>query len=348
MSSKLSEKRFNDLFSSSFGAPNDNVIAAPKYGVDVALIRLGNAMAMASASDPLSYLPGLGAEKSAWLSVHLAANDIATTSVMPQFLQMVLTLPQHLSDEEVKTYWQAMHHFCAEAGIAITGGHTAFPKRHESTLAGGATLFAIGPESHFLTSEKAKAGQVLILTKKAAIASVAILGLQFPSQMEALLGSAQTAYFESLFFKTSVLKEGRMARRLNANKTKIHAMHDVTEGGVVGAAYEFCSASNLGLRLNLDKVPVDATQKKVCAHFGLSPYRIIGAGSMLMAVQKENLEEVLDALHHNHIEATVIGRFLPKEEGKTVIENGKEAPLTPVLEDPYWNAFEKALCHETL
>lgn len=346
MGAKISPEKFQNLFSSAFGKICGSVLAGPQFGVDVSLVEVAPGVAMASASDPLTFIPGLGPEKSAWLSVHLNANDLATTSVPPQYYQLVLNLPNSLSEDNFKEYWLYLHQFCRDINVAITGGHTAFLPGIDSTIAGGGTMFSVGEKQKFLLSSMAQEGDLLLMSKQAAITSTAILGLSYPELMEKILGEPHQAYFEKLFYRNNLQTEAAIAAKLNQNKEIITAMHDITEGGVLGAAYEMSHAAGLGVQLNLSEVKVDDIQYKICNYFKISPFEIIGAGSMLMAVSPVHLTEVLNLYHEHELEVRIIGNFTQKGGDGFYFENGKSHPLQYIKEDPYWNAFYKAMSHE--
>src|SRR5690606_41017577 len=93
----------------NIGFPRPNVLCGPRYGVDCALVELDGGKAMALASDPLSYIPSIGIKESAFLSIHLTANDIATTGFSPQYGQFVLNLPVHVSDDRKSTRLNSSH-----------------------------------------------------------------------------------------------------------------------------------------------------------------------------------------------------------------------------------------------
>ncbi len=343
---KISPSKFKDFFGGSFGRSSSNIIAGPAFGVDTALVAIDGGLAMAMASDPLSYIPGLGAEKSAWLSVHLTANDVATSGVMPQYFQMVLNMPDYLSEEEFRDYWQHLHSFCEDAAIAITGGHTAFVPGQNSTISGGGTMVAISKRENFLTSQMARPGDVLLMTKQAAISAVAILGLNFPKKMIEIFGETKRDYFERLFYQISIMPEAKIAAQLNKEKQIIHAMHDVTEGGVLGAAYEFCTAAGLGIEVDLGKIKTNEISAEVCRAFSLPPERIIGAGSLLMAVDPNFADQIIEHFNKENIDVTEIGRFLSDSEAKIIFDNDGRYPLVYLEEDPYWEAFSKAIGDE--
>ena len=101
------------------GKSRNEVIVGPQYGVDVSIVNLNNGMALAMTSDPLSLIPTLGLRESAWLSVQLMANDMATTGFAPQYAQFVLNLPTTLSVKDFEVYWKYIHEFCDRLGTAI-------------------------------------------------------------------------------------------------------------------------------------------------------------------------------------------------------------------------------------
>src|SRR3546814_17689948 len=91
---------FDRTIATQGGYPRRDVRTGPRFGVDVSVVDLPGGMAMAMTSDPLSLIPSLGLEASAWLSVPLMANDMATTGHAPMYGQFVLNLPETLSRSE--------------------------------------------------------------------------------------------------------------------------------------------------------------------------------------------------------------------------------------------------------
>lgn len=44
----------------------------------------------------------------------------------------------------------------------------------------------------------------------------------------------------------------------------VHAMHDVTEGGIFGALWEMGAASGVGIVADLDKIPIRQETIELC------------------------------------------------------------------------------------
>jgi len=70
-------------------------------------------------------------------------------------------------------------------------------------------------------------------------------------------------------------------------------MHDVTEGGILGAIYEMAMASGLGVEIQDDALPTGEVQQSICHLFGIDQRYVVGAGSMIIAVEPEKADAVL-------------------------------------------------------
>ncbi|MFR3907450.1 MAG: AIR synthase-related protein, partial [Christensenellales bacterium] len=99
------------------------------------------------------------------------------------------------------------------------------------------------------------------------------------------------------------------------------AMHDITEGGVFGAAWEMAEASGCGMVLYPEKVLMHPITKKICQKFGIDPYRLISSGSMLIAC--DDGEGMVKGLAAIGIPAAVIGKAV--ESGVSTAD-GTEIP----------------------
>ena len=340
---KISDEFFKTLVYPFCGQQREEVIIPPQFGVDVSLVQLPNGFDMALTSDPLTLIPTLGLQESAWLSVHLMANDMATTGKAPMYAQFVLNLPPTLSTEDFDLYWKHMHRFCKDMGTAITGGHTGrFDKQH-ATVVGGGTMVAVAPSGEMLTSKGAGPGDIILVTKEAALVASSILALSFPKTIQDKCGKEIQQKAASLFYETSAFQAGLAAAALNqTQKQSVTAMHDVTEGGLLGAIYEMALASACGVVVEEELLPTGEPQKEVCRLFNINPHYCVGAGAMIMAVKKERVAEVLKTFNEEGIKSTIVGRFTDKSNGMNLSKNGIDTPLLHPGTDPYWKAFYEA------
>lgn len=337
---KIAQSDFEEIFAHKLGYLREEVTTGPSFGVDVSVVNLPGNLAMAMTSDPLSLIPSLGLEESAWLSVHLMANDMATTGFAPMYGQFVLNLPPWLTEADLKTYWNHVHQFCCDINVAITGGHTGSIEGQNSTIAGGGTMITIAEKDTILVSKNARAGDLVLVTKQCAMSSTAILAMSFPKTIQSRLGRQVFQDASEMFYKTTSLQDGLVA----AGTGVVTAMHDVTEGGVLGAVYEMAVASNNGVLIDDASIPVGDTQQKVCDLFALDPKYCLGSGAMVITVQRGFENKVITALAEKGIESNVIGEIVDYSQGINMLDrHGEKQPILYQQKDPYWSAFYTAI-----
>ncbi len=325
------------------GTQRPEVRIGPRTGVDTAVIDLPGGAAMALTTDPCSLLPSLGMKESAWLTVHLAASDMATTGFAPMYALFDLNLPPTLSRAAFEEYWQYIHEFCATLGCAIVGGHTGRFDGQHSTVAGGATMITVAPRDQILTSDQANPGDSLILAGECAIAATAILARSFPRTITRACGADTLETAQQLFWRTSSVAAALAAVRAGRGASGVTAMHDVTEGGVLGALWELAHAADCGLRVDAQALAISPETRAVTAVFGLDPTAVVGAGAMIVAVAPGRERPVLDALSDAGISAAIIGTLTDAADGRHLVDAAGTRTIEQAGEDPYWRAFSKAM-----
>jgi hydrogenase maturation factor len=325
------------------GARSSGVIRGPKPGVDASVLSIGHGQVMILSTDPLSLIPSLGAEKSAWLSIHAIASDVATSGIAPKYALFDLNLPPSLSDALLRKYWLSIHKACRDLGISILGGHTGRFEGCDYTVIGGATVFTIGEEDGYVTSDMAREGDELIATKSAAIEATTVLAHCFPKTIEKRYGRSVLQKAQSLFRSVSAVEEALIASSVGLRDTGVSAMHDVTEGGILSAVLEMAEASGLKAVVYSEQIPVAGEVIEVCRLFRIDPLFALGQGSLVIAVGPSRTQDLLTALRRKGISSAVIGRLAKKPRHTIIRSDGREKPLAYPKEDPYWRAYWKAV-----
>lgn len=342
-SGKINSTSFKEILLPHSGYARKEVLVGPRFGVDTSIIDLGNGLGMAVSSDPLSLIPSLGLKESAWLSVHLLANDMATTSFAPMYAQFVLNLPTSLAEGAFKEYWKYIHEFCEQMGVAITGGHTGQIEGQNSTISGGGTMFLTAPLPEIISSHQAEPGDMIVVTKETALNSSAILAMSFPETIKNKLGKEVYEMACENFYRTSSLPDALAAAEVLQRNTELKAMHDVTEGGVLGAICELAGASGCGFIIDDDQLPKGEASYQITRLFGIDHRYCIGAGSMIMVVKQGKEQELTSHLRSRGIPASVVGKMTEAERGFRMIAKDEEVQISFDGNDPYWGAFFKAV-----
>ena len=324
------------------GAADPEVLAGPRAGVDIGVLRVAPGVVMAVTTDPVFVLPSLGWEQAAWFAVHILASDAATSGLPLRAMSVDLNLPAELPDHDLATLWQAYAGACEELGIAVVSGHTGRYAGCAWPMVGGATCLALGPEDSYITPMMARPGDRVVVTKGAAIEATALLAMSFPDRLRNQVGTDTLAAAQRLVRSMTVVPEARAAAAYGVRDAGVTAMHDATEGGVLGGLYEVAEASGVGLRINQSAIPIRPEVAAVCAAAGIDPYFAISEGTLVATVRPQHAEGLLAALAKANIAAADVGEVLTAGAARTMLDaDGREVPLTPPRLDPYWEAFAR-------
>jgi hydrogenase expression/formation protein HypE len=308
------------------GAPRSELLVGPGIGEDAAVVDLGGAVAVLS-SDPIT-----GASRNAgWLGVHVACNDIAAMGAAPLGVLITLLLPSDGAVAHLETIMGDVHRACLDLGVAVLGGHSEVTAGLRDPIL---TLTALGRAEggRYVTSAGARPGDQLIVTKAAAVEGTAILATDFADELTAELGAELVEEAQRFWSEISVVREGVAAAAAGAT-----AMHDVTEGGVLGALHELADASAVGLRVRLEQIPRRPATDAICGYFSVDPLALVSSGSLLIAAPKER--RLAEQLRAQGIEATSIGEVAAGE--RRLLLRGKSMPLVPPPRDELWRLLEE-------
>ncbi len=319
------------------------LLVGPRFGVDNAVVRIGRGRVLVATTDPLSFIPELGARESAWLSVNLLASDLTTSGFPPQYGVFDFNLPPTMKDSTFAAYWDSFHRECSRLGLAIVGGHTGRYEGCDYTIIGGGFMFAAGSEDRYLTSSMAHSGDDIILTKGAAIETTAVLAHAFPRTVRKALGSRLFEQACRYLHKVTTVPEALTAVTVGVHSRGVTAMHDATEGGVMAGVLELGSASRLGVEIDLGSIPISQETREICRLFRIDPLTSLSEGSLIISCEPGKTSKVLSKLRSGGIGAEVIGR-LTKRAGEACAagKRGRVMLRYPKF-DPYWRAYLKAI-----
>ena len=355
---KATPELFERVILRRLGAPDADVLTPPKHGVDVGVVRVADGVAMALTTDPVFVVPTYGWERAAWFAVHILASDAATSGLPLRWMAVDLNLPPELDDEGLTQLWDAFHRTCEALGISIVTGHTARYDGCAWPMVGGATCIALGPADAYVTPEMARPGDAIVVTKGAAIEATALFAATFPERLAEGVGADVVEAADALFEQMSVVPEAEIARAFGVRDAGVTAMHDATEGGVLGGLLEVAVASGNGMRIELDAIPIrrdgsvdpaygpvsgelkEGWQKDprsfIPNHGDVYATALMLAGVVVIGVRAD---AYLRALADRGIAAAVVGEVLSPGAGRTLVRAGVAEALEHPGLDPFWGAF---------
>ncbi|MEM3684297.1 MAG: AIR synthase family protein [Conexivisphaerales archaeon] len=339
---KINYDHFVSTILPQLGSARSELVLGPAPGVDFSAIRIARNKTLLLSCDPISYLPELGAEDSAFISIASLTADLLTSGVEPAYAAFVLTLPPEMSNADFRKYWAAINRECQRLGIAIVAGHTGSYQGCNYSIIGSGFVMTTATAGRYVSSSMAKPGNKLIMTKTAGIETTFIFAKSFPETVRKEIGNKAFEEAVSLISRMSVFDDALSAVSVGMHAKGITSMHDVAEGGVIGAVVELAEASSVGVLVHEDKIPVAPVTRKVCDLFSLNPLTTLGEGSLLLTCPPSKERRVLNALRKSGVEATTIGKIVDKSEGRILVRNGSEERLGSVDSAEYWRAYAEA------
>jgi hydrogenase maturation factor len=301
------------------------VTVGPRPGVDAAVLDLGDRYLVAT-SDPITFV----AERIGWYAVHVNANDVAVMGGTPRWLLATVLLPPGCDAALPETIQAQMLAACATLGISLIGGHTEVTAGLDRPIVAGTLLGEV--EKERLVLPAARPGDRLVVTKGIAIEGTAALAVEAADALRARgMDEAVLARAAALLERPgiSVVADAR------ALCAAVHprAMHDPTEGGLATALRELAQACGVGVRVELERIPVLPDTRAVCTALGLDPLGLLASGCLIAAVAPDDEAAALSALAAVGVPAAVIGAVTPPDEGLMLVRGGVATPLPAFARD---------------
>ncbi len=285
------------------------ILLPPSAGTDISAFEAGDEVIVSASgafpdvfSDYIRY------------PVMSAVNNIAASGAMPIGIMVTGFLPEAIEETELKALSDEIDSLCKELGISALGGHTQVTPAVDRPVI-SVTALGKTKKEKLITSSGAGPGDEIVVTKWIGLAGTGILA----HEREEIIGRKlkQGLINEAKMFSgmISVLPEARIAADYG-----VHAMHDLSQGGIYNGLWEMAGSSRKGLSADLKKIPIRQETVEICEIFDINPYRLLSGGSMLIAVADG--EGLAGLLEENDIPAVVIGRFTDSND--RIIINGDE------------------------
>lgn len=337
---KIDEAVFRSLIQGKFGRKDSTVLVPPMTGVDAGVIDLGGGKVLVVAEDPIFTMPRLPLEMFGRFTVHIGASDVAVMGVRPRYMTYSLLLPPETGLEDVRTIVDSIHRAARELGIAIVGGHTGFYPGFAAPTIGGITVFAVARKGQYVTPAGARAGDDIILTKGPAIETAGLLAVLREEELLARYPAALVGRAKALTRAITVVDDALTAMAAGG----VTAMHDATEGGVMGGLFEIAAASGVGIEADERLFVYPDEVRMVCEAFGIDPVKAIAEGSLLVAARPGRSAGIVARLKRKRIASSVVGRVVANRRRRTLVRtDGRAEALAVPEQDPFWPAFFKGL-----
>lgn len=303
---------------SKINIKNKDVLVGPGIGEDCAVIDFGEDVCVLT-TDPIT----AAASNAGTLGVHICCNDIASAGVRPLGVMVTVLAPPSAELEDIAKVMEEVNEACSELGIDVLGGHTEVTDGVNRLII-SITAIGKGRKNEFVTTGGARINDDIVVTGFAGLEGTAILSNDYGDYLRKSLGDNTIDMAQSLLKNISVVKVGLLASSFGVN-----AMHDATEGGILGAIWEVAEASDLGVYINKKDIPIKKETIEICGALKIDPYKLISSGSMIIAASDGYA--LSNYLGSHGIDAKVVGKI--KESGMIINVNGIEEIISPPESD---------------
>ncbi len=128
---------------------------------------------------------------------------------------------------------------------------------------------------------------------------------------------------------------------------KIHAMTDVTNGGIRGDAFEIANTAGVKLLFHEEKMRglVEPTVLKMLDTLKID-YLGVSLDALLVIAPPKNAEEIMKAIRAKGVRIDIVGE-VKEGEGAWLVENGKEKDFTPKFRESAYTPVKKVVGDET-
>lgn len=305
------------------------VTSRPGIGEDCAVVDFGDYDCVLS-TDPITGT----AKEIGRLAVHISCNDIATNGVEPLGLLLACLLPESITPEEIEEIMKQAGEEAKNLGVEIIGGHTEITKAVNQPII---VATALGREAKKgkASQEEIKPGDAILMTKSAGLEGTAILAREREGRLKEILSDRELLEARNLMEEISVVREGVIVGKIGPT-----GMHDITEGGVLGAVYELCQVGKTGAKVWEERIPVSDLTKKICRALEIDWLKLISSGSMMILTRQEKKELLIQELTAAGIPVSEIGVITEENENCILIRNGTKLVIEPPGSDELYRALE--------
>lgn len=280
------------------GSVQSEVLVGPNVGIDAAVIEVSNLpRKMVVSQDPIT-----GAGKNAGFHVvNVCANDVASMGAKPMFFLSTIIMPKGTTEEELEKISKDIERAAKEIGISIVGGHTEISSKVTDLILSGTM---IGFADRYVSTSGAREGDDILLTKGAGIEGTAIIAESKYEHLSKFLDKDLLESAMGVINQISVVKEALIASSIGAV-----ALHDPTEGGVIGGLHEIADASNKGFEFYPERVNLYSETKLICDILKINPFALISSGALMIISPKDKTEKIMTALDAENIKSSIIGKI---------------------------------------
>lgn len=244
------------------------------------------------------------------LSIFGTVNDLSVSGAKPLYISSSFIIEEGFPMEDLEKIIISMKKAAEEAKVLITTGDTKVVEKGKgdgifiSTAGIGIVLIDPPPEP-----KRIKEGDLIILNGDIGRHGMAVLSKREGFEVETEIKS-DCADLSKIILK--LIEEG----------VEIHAMRDLTRGGLGTCLIEMAKSVNLNFLIEEKKIPVKEEVIGFCELLGFDPIYVANEGKFVAFVPEKDSKKAIEIIRsfEEGKEAEIIGYVEGKRGGNVIIE----------------------------
>ena len=288
---------------------NKKVISGAGIGNDCSVIDVGEVYVLTSTQTALT-----GEALAPYYAVIKAANNVVACGGTPISASAAFVLPCKYDEKRLKNLTRSVLSACRSCDIQLSGGHTEVSENASCNLV-TITITGTCKKEDYRSISDVKPGMDIVVSKWIGLEQTALLLSEKSEQLLMTLPSSYVSLAADFGHWCYVKEEAEIAR-----SRKDVYMHDISDGGIFAALWDFSEKAKVGIEVNLKAIPIKQETVEFTEIFRINPYWMKSAGSLLMATN--NATGLVEELKKNGIHSAIIGKTTDNNDKKII--NGDE------------------------
>jgi len=226
----------------------------------------------------------------------------------PLYLSAAFIMEEGFSIEELTRVTESMAEAARRAGVAIVTGDTKVVNRGSADKL-FITTSGVGlvPPGISISASHAKPGDAILLSGYIGDHGMAVFS------------SREGLEFESAILSDTAPLYGLVHAMTQAGE--VHVLRDPTRGGLATSLCEIASASNAGIEVDANRIPVREDVKGACETLGLDPLFVANEGKLVAVVAASGADAIVAAMRRipEGQDAVMIGRVVAEHPGMALL-----------------------------
>lgn len=233
------------------------------------------------------------------LAVCGTVNDLLMRGAVPKYITSAYIIEEGADSEMLEKIALSMAQTAKEAGVTVVAGDTKVIEGNGGVYINTTGVGFVAADTD-IKSANCKEGDALIVSGTLGEHHAAILS-------------------ERMNIKNNIKSDcaplGDMVQNMMNEGIDIHAMRDITRGGLGTVLNEFAKASGLGFEIEENKLPVSGEVESFCKILGLNVLHMGNEGKLLAVVAEKDAQRTLEIIKRSKYgeNAAIIGRAVTGE-----------------------------------